>query len=76
MNMSWKKWKLGVIVSLFLSLLVAGSGLAAGMKWQAFVAVFCTAALTHFGSFLQNHPVDDISFDTSKVPNPTPPKTP
>lgn len=54
-------------VSVVLSLLVAGSGVAAGMAWQAFVAVLCTALLTHLGAFLKDHPVDSISFDTATV---------
>ena len=35
MNFAWRKWKLGLAVSVILALLVAGSGLAAGMHWQA-----------------------------------------
>lgn len=63
MSFAWRKWKLGIVVSIVLSLLVAGSGLAAGIKWQAFVAVLCTALLTHVGAFLKDHPVDAITFD-------------
>lgn len=62
MSFAWRKWKLGLAVSIFLSLLVAGAGVAAGMKWQAFVAVLCTALLTHVGAFLKDHPVDSIAF--------------
>lgn len=61
-EMSWKRWKLGAAMAIFMSLLVAGSGLAAGMKWQAFVAVFCMACATHFGAFLKDHPPDAVSF--------------
>lgn len=68
-KMNWKQWKLGVLISLILSLLVSGSGLSAGMHWQAFVAVFCTSALTHLGAFLTQHPVDTISFDTTHIVN-------
>lgn len=72
--MSWRKWKLGVAVALFLSLLVAGSGLAAGMKWQAFIAVLCSAAVTHFGAFLKDHSVDSISFNTETITKDPPAK--
>lgn len=72
MNFAWRKWKLGVAVSVFLSLLVAGSGLSAGMQWRAFVAVLCTAMLTHLGTFLKDHPVDAISFGDDTKPNPDP----
>lgn len=63
--MSWKRWKLGVAVSIVLSLLVAGSGLTAGMNWKSFVAVFCTAAITHLGAFLKDHPIEQITTDSN-----------
>jgi len=43
-----------------LSALVAGAGLADGMTWHQFVAVFSAAALTHMGAFLKDHPVESI----------------
>lgn len=63
MNYNWKKWKVGCVVSLFMSLLVAGAGYEAGMSLQAFLVVFCAAAVTHFGAFLHEHPVDQIDFN-------------
>jgi hypothetical protein len=66
--MSWRRWKLGVLVSIVLSLIVAGAGVAAGIHWQAFVSVLCAALLTHFGSFLQQNPVEKIDFnDTAMI---------
>jgi hypothetical protein len=65
--MSWRRWKLGVLVSIVLSLIVAGTGLCAGMHWQAFVAVLCTALGTHFCSFIKDHPIEQISFDTDRL---------
>jgi hypothetical protein len=61
---SWRRWKLGIAVALALSFFVAGAGLTQGMKWQAFVAVLCAACVTHFGSFLKDHPVEQITYDT------------
>lgn len=66
--MKWSRWKLGACVSLFLSALVAGSGVAAGMTWRQFIAVFCAAAVTHFGAFLKDHPVESITTDTTVTP--------
>lgn len=68
--MKLKKWLLGAIAALFLSLLVAGAGLAAGVTWQAFVAVFCAACVTHFGAWLKEHPIDKIEFDTERFEKP------
>lgn len=62
--MSWRLWKVGFGVAFFLSLLVAGSGLLAGTTWRQFTAVFCAACATHFLSFLKDHPVEQIKFDT------------
>ena len=58
--MNSKKWRIGLAVSLFFSLLTAGAGLSAGMKWQAFIAVFCAAAVTNLGAYLMKHPVESI----------------
>lgn len=70
--MKWRAWKLGVVIAVAMSLLVAGSGLVHGMDWQAFLAVFCTACLTHLGTFLKDHPPDQISFDTETITKTTP----
>lgn len=64
--MAWKRWKLGCLVALVSSLFVAGSGLCAGMTWKTFIAVFCSAAITHFGAFLTKHPVEEVQFDSQK----------
>ena len=58
--MSWKKWKIGVVVALVMSAFGAGAGLVAGMKLQAFVAVFCANCITHFAAFLKDHPIESI----------------
>lgn len=55
---------MGVAVAVVMSLIVAGAGVVAGMHWQAFVAVFCAACGTHLGTFLKDHPVEQITFDT------------
>ena len=57
---SFGKWKVGLAISVAGSALVAGAGLTAGMNWRAFLAVFCTACLTHCGAFLKKHPVEEI----------------
>lgn len=64
MRISWRQWKLGFFVALLLSLFVALAGLTAGMHWQAFLAVFGAAGVTHFGAFLTQHPPEQVSFDT------------
>jgi hypothetical protein len=51
---------MGCLVSLVLSLFVAGAGLSAGASWKVFLSVFCSAALTHLGSWLKDHPVEQI----------------
>lgn len=66
-TINWRKWLIGVGMSLVLSLCVAGSGLVAGMKWQAFIAVFCAAAVTHLTAWMKQHPIESI--DLTKTGN-------
>lgn len=65
--MKWRNWKVGCVASILMSLFVAGSGLTGNMGWRSFIAVFCTAAVTHFGAFIYQNPADKISFDTSQI---------
>jgi hypothetical protein len=58
--MTWKKWTVGIIVTVVFSLLTAGAGLSQGMSWQAFTAVLCTALLTNLGAYLMKHPVEAV----------------
>jgi flagellar motor component MotA len=58
--MKLKKWKIGLIVAVVFGLLTAGSGLVAGMQWQAFVAVLCTSLVTQLAAYLMKHPVEEI----------------
>lgn len=58
--MTWKKWTVGIIVTVIFSLLTAGAGLSQGMSWQAFTAVLCTALLTNLGAYLMKHPVEQV----------------
>lgn len=65
--MKWKRWKLGIAVSVVLSLAVGGAGVVEGASWRTFVAVFCAALVTHLGAFLKDHPVDCVEFDEQTV---------
>jgi hypothetical protein len=69
MTFAWRKWKLGFAVSSFMALIVAGAGLVSGMQMRSFIAVLCAALLTNLGSFLKDHPVDDVSFDDDQKTN-------
>jgi len=51
-------------VALLLSLFVAMAAITAGAGWKIFLAVFGSACVTHFGSFIKDHPVDKITFDS------------
>ena len=50
-------------VSFGLSFCVAMAGVAAGMRWQAFIAVLGTALATHLGAYVKDHPPEQIEFD-------------
>jgi Trk-type K+ transport system membrane component len=68
--MNWKRWKLGLAVATFLSAFVAGAALSTGGSWKTIVAVFCSALLTNWGSWLKEHPIEQISNDTTLLPKP------
>lgn len=51
---------MGLLVAIVASLLVAGAGIAAGATWQVFLSTFCAALLTHGGTYLKQHPLEDV----------------
>lgn len=66
MKMNWRKWRAGLLIAFFCSLLSAGAGLADSMSWKSFVAVFCASMLTNLGNYLKTHPIEEIS-DTEVI---------
>jgi hypothetical protein len=59
---NWKKWKIGLVIAFFCSLLTAGAGLVdPEMGWRGFVAVFCTSCLTNLVNYLAKHPLENVS---------------
>lgn len=62
--MNARKWKVGIFIAVLFGLLSAGAGLAAGMQWQAFIAVLCTSLATHLGAYLMKHPLESVEFET------------
>lgn len=71
--MNWRRWKLGLVISIACALFTAGAGLTAGMKWQAFVAVLSSALLSNLMNFLYRHPVETIADDPDLGPAVDPP---
>ncbi len=57
---TWRKWKVGLLISLVFGLLGACSGLTGSMDWRAFVAVLAVSTSTHLGAYLTNHPIEKI----------------
>lgn len=70
MKISWKRWKLGVIIAVGLSALVATAGLTTGTHWKTWLATFAVALITHFGAFQTQHPLESIELDTATTPKP------
>ena len=77
---TWKKWRVGLLLTIFLGILSGCAGLAAGMKWQAFLAVVATSLVTHIGAYLSKSPLEDVEDGDIKETisqfgnGPTPPK--
>ncbi|MDE2100809.1 MAG: hypothetical protein KGL39_26420 [Patescibacteria group bacterium] len=59
-KLTWKKWRVGLALSITLGCLSAGAGLAAGISWKGFTAVLCTSLLTHIGAYLTKSPLDQV----------------
>lgn len=59
-KLTWKKWRVGLILAIGLGALSGIAGLAAGMTWEAFAAVVATSVVTHIGAYLQKSPLEDV----------------
>jgi hypothetical protein len=59
-KMTVRKWLFGAGAALVLSSFVGLAGLAAGANWTVFLVTFGTAAATHFGAWMKQHPIEDI----------------
>lgn len=59
-NYNFKKWKLGLIVSIFKALLVSGSTALVGGDWKVFTASFCVSLAGLLESYLKAHPIEEI----------------
>jgi len=80
---TWKKWRVGLLLTIALGFLSGCAGLAAGMSWQAFAAVVATSLVTHVTAYLQKSPLEDVedNSDLTKTiekfgQGPNPPNTP
>lgn len=65
---TWKKWRVGLLLSILLGVLSGCAGLAAGMSWQAFVAVVATSLVTHIAAYLSKSPLEDVDDGDSRPP--------
>jgi hypothetical protein len=77
--MTWRRWKLGFLLALLESFFIAGAGLSALAELGAAGAIlstFCAAAAARVAAWRKQHPVDEISFDTSRLSKPMNEKLP
>lgn len=73
--MNWKQWKLGLFVAMLTGLASGMVGVAAGwavgLTRQQLIELFAVQFLLNIGKdlllYLQQHPADDISFDTTHI---------
>lgn len=59
-KITWKKWRVGLLVTILLGLLSGCAGLATGMSCQAFIAVVSTSLVTHIVAYLSKSPIEEI----------------
>jgi len=65
---TWKKWRVGLLLTIGLGVLSGCAGLAAGMSWQAFAAVVATSLVTHITAYLQKSPLEDVEDQNNNEP--------
>ena len=61
-----RAWLFGAAIALVLSALIGGAARYAGGDWEVFCAVFFSSAVTHFGAWMRQHPVESIVFDSDR----------
>lgn len=69
--MSWKRWKLGLGIGALTGFLTGMIGLSLGMSWRGALLMLSICTGKDMLLFLTNHPVDQVSFDTTSTPKDT-----
>lgn len=78
MQFSWKRWKLGLVVAIMAGAFQALVAWAASksIDLKGVTLIFAANVGTSGLLFLNQHPVEDIAFDTSSITKPAVPPTP
>ena len=70
--MNWKRWKMGLLISLLSGLFTGLIGLALNMTAKE-IGIFVLISIAKDGQlYLAKHPAEQISFDTDQIKNPKP----
>lgn len=65
--MNWKRWKLGLAISLLSGLFTGVIGFGIGMTWEQLGIMLAVNVAKDGLLYLQKHPPEQISFDTERV---------
>jgi hypothetical protein len=65
--MNWKNWKIGLLVSVLSGVFTGALCVAINMTWKQVLFVMVVNIGKDGLLYLQTHPADAISFDTSSV---------
>jgi len=65
--MNWKNWKVGLFVALLSGVFTGLIGLGVGMTWKQLLILIGLNVGKDGLLYLQQHPADKISFDTSSI---------
>ena len=74
MKWSWKRWKLGLYISIGTGLFTGVIGLGAGMTWKGALMLIAASVGKDFVLYQSQHPVDSIELDEEPAPAGAAPK--
>lgn len=57
---TWKKWRVGLYLTIGIGILSAGAGIAADMTWRQFVALLCSSLLAGVTGYLSKSPLENV----------------
>ena len=65
--MSWKQWRIGVLVAILTGVATGAIGLVAGVTWKQFLVILIPCVAKDFLLFIKEHPVTSIVEDAPTV---------
>jgi hypothetical protein len=59
-NITFRKWRLGLLIATAQAMFVAGATSLVGGDWKVALAAFCSAVGPLWTNYLKQHPIEEI----------------